>query len=67
VPGWRLCGNAGFLQALLQSFRGDRLILSVKVRRHPPGYAASKEEVEAYPWPYMRFYLMRSDGVAVSL
>jgi len=67
VPGSRLCGNRGFLQAFLGSFLGNRLVLSVEVRRQPPHYGGSKAEFEAYPGPYMRFYLMGSDAVAVSL
>jgi hypothetical protein len=67
VPGSRLCANPCFFEALFRRFRGHRLILSVEVSRDRPRHSGSKDDFHDYSPPYTRFYLMGSDGVAISL
>jgi hypothetical protein len=63
----RLVGDLGFLNALEKAFPDDRLILSVEVLRKSPRHSQDRGEFGAYPRPYVRYYLMGSDGIALSL
>jgi hypothetical protein len=64
VDGTRLSGNLEFVKLLLERHPHDCLVLSVSVRRLPPRDGSGRDEFEPYPWPYIRYYLMNSDGIA---
>lgn len=65
VAHWRLSGNGPFAAALLEANPGTVMILRVAIRRPLPSYEVKKGGFEPYPWPYVRYYLMRFDGVAI--
>lgn len=67
ISGTRLSGNTSFLRELLKAYPKDCLVLSVSVRRRPSRYNSGGDEFEAYPWPYVRYYLIGEDGIARSL
>lgn len=64
VAGTRLSGNLEFVKLLLERHPHECLVLSVSVRRLPPRDGSHRDEYEPYPWPYVRYYLMDSDGIA---
>ncbi|APQ13317.1 hypothetical protein BJP27_18105 [Pseudomonas oryzihabitans] len=64
IAGTRLSGNTELLQLLLEKHPHDCLVLSVSIRRLPPRDRSGEDEVEPYPWPYVRYYLMDSDGIS---
>jgi len=67
ISGWRLSGNKGFLEHLLNAYPEDCLLLSVEIRRRPPRHGSDPDEFASYPQPYARYYLMEADGVAHAL
>ena len=67
ISGSRLSGNEGFLKGLLHAYPEDLLILSVEVSRRPTRYGSDRDEVERYPGPYARYYLLGADCVAHAL
>jgi hypothetical protein len=67
VAGWRLSGSKLFLERLLVAHPHQRLIASVEVQRSFPRYGEITSNFEGYPSPYVRFYLVGSDGIALSL
>lgn len=64
VTGMRLSGNLEFIKVLLRKHPRDCLVLSVSVRRRPPRDRGDSEKFEPYPLPYVRYYLMDTDGIA---
>jgi hypothetical protein len=64
VPGWRLSGNKTFLKRLLDAHAGRVLILSVQVDRRLTRDDGERDDLESWPQPYVRYYLMEADGVA---
>lgn len=67
ICGWRLSGNAAFLQRLFAAYPEERLVVSVAVERTPPRYGRDQDEFDSYPAPYTRYYLIGADGVAHAL
>jgi hypothetical protein len=66
-PCWRLSADRACIAALVDAHPDHCLILSVKAERAFPEFARRNGQFVDYPWPYARYYLMRSDGVAVPL
>lgn len=67
LTGNRLSADDDFIHALLTGRREDCLIVSVAVRRKPPKGQGGDDEYAYYNWPYIRFYLIGTDGIARSL
>lgn len=63
LAGTRLSGNTELVQLLLEKNPHECLVISVSIRRRPPRGGSDEDEVEPYPWPYVRYYLMDSDGI----
>jgi hypothetical protein len=61
VDHWRLTSDRTFVRALLAANPNFDLVLRVSVQRQPTRYEA-RGEIEDYPWPYVRYFLMKSDG-----
>lgn len=64
-PGDRLTVDRGFLKRVLEA-RGEDLIVAVQIRRsiERPSYARDRDDESiAYPWPYLRVYLVSPDGI----
>lgn len=62
VLGHRLTADGALTQALLTSRPGQCLIIAVNVTRNPGYDAAKRDQVEPYPLPYSRYYMMTLDG-----
>ncbi|MNC40033.1 hypothetical protein D3C75_887220 [compost metagenome] len=63
TTGTRLSGDTEFVELLLQKHPHDCLIISVSVQRLPSRESSTNDDVEPYPWPYVRYYLMDNDGI----
>jgi hypothetical protein len=62
VPGHRLTADDALVQTLLASRPGQCLIIAVDVTRNPGDDVAKRDQVERYPLPYSRYYMLRHDG-----
>lgn len=60
--GHRLTADGAFAQALLASRPGQCLIIAVGVTRYPGEDVAKRDQVEPYPLPYTRYYMLTHDG-----
>ncbi len=67
IPGTRLSADRAFLKELLAANPEHWLVVSLSLRRLGSRYSSSDEEFSSYVPPYVRYYLIKEDGIARTL
>ena len=67
IPGTRLSADRAFLKELLTANPEHWLVVSLSLRRRGSRYSSNDEELSLYVPPYVRYYLIKEDGIARTL
>ena len=67
IPGTRLSAERAFLKELLTANPEHWLVVSLSLRRRGSRYSSSNDELSSYVPPYVRYYLIKEDGIARTL
>lgn len=67
IPGNRLSADRAFLKELLTANPEHWLVVSLSMRRRGSRYSSSDEDLSSYVPPYVRYYLIKEDGIARTL
>ena len=66
-PGTRLSADRAFLTELLAANPEHWLVIGLTLHRRASQYSANDEEFSSYVPPYVRYYLIKEDGIARTL
>jgi hypothetical protein len=67
IPGTRLSADRAFLKELLTANPEHWLVVSLSLYRRGSRYSSNDEELSSYVPPYVRYYLIKEDGIARTL
>lgn len=67
ISGTRLSADREFLKELITAKPEHWLVISLSLRRRGSRYSSSDEELSLYVPPYVRYYLIKEDGITRTL
>lgn len=67
ISGTRLSADREFLKELITANPEHWLVVSLSLRRRGSRYSSSDEELSLYVPPYVRYYLIKEDGITRTL
>jgi hypothetical protein len=67
IPGTRLSANRAFLTEILAVNPQHWLVIELRLGRRSSRYGSNDDESSSYVSPYIRYYLIKEDGIARTL
>lgn len=67
IPGTRLSADRAFLTELLAVNPQHWLVIELRLRRRSSRYGSNDDDSSSYVPPYIRYYLIKEDGIARTL